>query len=161
MDDKEIVKRLINSNLFLTLATSSNNIPWICPLFFASDNQYNLYFTSYNDSQHVKNIHGNPKVAVSIYNSLAIPGKGNTQGVQISGICHRVTGDNLKAAIEVVYNKRFPDPKERESRDLSVEHFSLPDSYGRTDHIYKIETDKFYILDKKTGKDTRIEVQIK
>lgn len=161
MNDREIVRELINSNLFLTLATSNNNIPWICPLFFASDDQYNLYFTSYNDSQHVKNIYENPKVAVSIYNTLAIPGKGNTQGVQISGVCYRVTGDNLKVAIEVVYSKRFPDPKERESRDLSIEHFSLPDSYGRTDHIYKIETDKFYILDKNAGKDTRIEVKIK
>jgi len=161
MEDTEIVKNIINSNLFMTLATSANNIPWSCPLFFASDKDQNIYFTSYNDALHIKQVEENPNVAVSIFDSHAVPGTGNTQAVYISGKCKRVSGEELPCAIEVVYNKRFPDPKERERRDLSVERFSLPDSFGRTDYIYKITTEKFYILDKKTGKDTRIEAQVK
>jgi|ERR1035437_3183302 uncharacterized protein YhbP (UPF0306 family) len=161
MDEVEIIKNIIVSNLFMTLATSAKNIPWSCPLFFASDKDLNIYFTSYNDALHVKQVAENPNVAVSIFDSHAVPGTGNTQAVYISGKCKRVLGTELSYAIEVVYSKRFPDPKERERRDLSVEHFSLPDSVGRIDHIYKIEAKKFYILDKKMGKDTRIEVQIK
>jgi nitroimidazol reductase NimA-like FMN-containing flavoprotein (pyridoxamine 5'-phosphate oxidase superfamily) len=160
MRDAKIVKSIIASNLFMTLATSANSIPWSCPLFFASDKDLNIYFTSYNNALHVKQIEQNPNVAVSIFDSHAMPGTGNTQAVYISGKCSIVLGEELAYAIEVVYKKRFPDPKEREKRDLSVERFSFPDSIGRTDHIYKIETDKFYILDKQTGKDTRIEVQM-
>ncbi len=130
-------------------------------MFFASDKDLNLYFTSYNDSLHVKNIQQNPNVAVSIFDSRAIPGTGTTQAVYVSGTCKRVEVENLPSAIEVVYSKRFPSQKERATKDLSVEHFSLPDSVGRTDHIYKIETKKFYILDKTAGKDLRVEVKIK
>lgn len=161
MDRVEIVRIIINSNLYMTLATSANNIPWSCPVFFAADKDLNLYFVSYNNSLHAKNIQANPQTAVSIFDSHIVPGTGTTQAVYISGICKRVLGEELPSAIEVVYSKRFSDPKEREGKDLSVEHFSLPDSVGRTDHIYKIETKKFYILDKKTGKDTRVEVDVK
>ena len=161
MESVEVVKNIIDSNLFMTLATCANNIPWSCPVFFASDKDLNLYFNSYNDSLHVKNIEQNQKVAVSIFDSHAVPGTGNTQAVYTSGTCARVFGKDLPHAIEVIYSKRFPNPKEREGRDLSVEHFSLPNSVGRTDHIYKIETKKFYILNKKIGKDTRVEVDIR
>lgn len=160
MDNVEIVRNIIRSNLFMTLATSANNIPWSCPVFFAADKDLNLYFVSYNNSLHVKNIQVNPQLAVSIFDSHAIPGTGTTQAVYISGICKRVLGEQLPFAIEVVYSKRFPDSNEREGKDLSVEHFSLPDSVGRTDHIYKIEgitwEDFFKTLPFKLGKDCLI-----
>ncbi|MEK7561737.1 MAG: hypothetical protein AAB541_02645 [Patescibacteria group bacterium] len=103
----------------------------------------------------------NPNVAVAIFDSNVVPGSGKGQGVQIKAKCHRVLKDELPGAIEVVYSKRFPDPKERATRDLSVEHFSKPDSEGRTDHIYKIVLEKVYIIDKTPGvKDTRLEVRL-
>ncbi len=89
MDKVQIIKNIITSNLFMTLATSANNTPWSCPLFFASDKDLNLYFTSYNDSLHVKNILENPNVSVSIFDSRAIPGTGTTQAVYVSGTCKR------------------------------------------------------------------------
>lgn len=161
MDKIEIVKTIIHSNLFMTLATAANDVPWSCPLFFAADKDLNLYFTSFNDSLHVKHIEQNPNVAVSIFDSHAIPGTGTTQAVYISGMCRRVQGEELPYAISVVYDRRFPDPKERKGRDLSIDRFSLPDSAGRVEHIYKIDAKKFYILDKEVGKDTRVEVQMK
>lgn len=78
MEEVKIVKNIIASNLFMTLATSSNNLPWSCPLFFASDKDLNLYFTSYNNSLHVKNIEQNSNVSASIFGSNAIPGTGTT-----------------------------------------------------------------------------------
>ena len=157
MDHKSIVKHIVTTSTYLTLATTDGEKPWANAVFFASDTEFNLYFASYNNSRHVKNILKNPNVSIAIFDSHIIPGTG-AQGVQIEATCQRVTGKALPEAIEVVYTKRFPDPKERTKRDLSVEHFSLPDTVGRTDHIYKIVPKHFYILDKKVGKDTRIEV---
>ena|SRR5581483_8219512 len=161
MDVKSIAKSIIESSTYLSLATTDGEEPWVNAVFFASDKNLNLYFTSYNDSVHVKNILKNPRVAVAIFDSHIIPGGGRGQGVQIKAMCHRVKGSELSEAIEVVYTKRFPDPKERATKDLSIEHFSKPDSVGRTDHIYKIVPEKIYILDKTPGKkDTRVEVAL-
>src|ERR1035437_1513107 len=113
MENVEIVRNIISSNLFMTLATSANNIPWSCPLFFASDENLNIYFTSYNDALHVKQIEQNPNVAVSIFDSHAMPGKGNTQAAYISGKCTRVLGEELSRAIEVIYAKRFRSEERR------------------------------------------------
>jgi len=159
MDHKSIVKHIITTSTYLTLATTDGKKPWANAVFFASDKELNLYFTSYNNSRHIKNILQNPNVSVAIFDSHIVPGTG-AQGVQIEATCQRVTGEALPEAIEVVYTKRFPDQKERAKRDLSAEHFSLLDSVGRTDHIYKIVPKHFYILDKKVGKDMRIEVKM-
>ena len=155
---KKIVKHIIESATFLSLATTDGKEPWVNAAFFASDKESNLYITSYNDSVHVRNILINPHVAVAIFDSHAALGTNEIQGVQIKGKCSRVFGDELQHAIDVVYKKRFPDPKERTTRDLSTEHFSRPDSVGRIDHIYKIVPEKVYILDKTPGKkDRRLE----
>jgi uncharacterized protein YhbP (UPF0306 family) len=161
MNPKAIATQIIESSTYLSLGTTDGKEPWVNAVFFASDEDLNLYFTSYNDSVHCQNILKNPHVAVAIFDSHIIPGSGRAQGVQIKGMCQRVRGDELLQAIEVVYKKRFPDPKERATRDLSIEHFSRPDSFGRTDHIYKIILEKMYILDKTPGKkDTRFEVSL-
>ena len=160
MKPEEIAKSIIEASRYLSLSTTDGQQPWVNAVFFAHDKDYNLYFTSYNDSLHVQSIMKNPNVAVAIFDSHIVPGSGRGQGVQIKATCHRVTGDDLPFAIEVIYTKRFTDPKERSSRDLSPEHFSKGDSDGRTDHIYKITPEKIYIIDKTPGvKDTRIEVR--
>ncbi len=156
MSHKSIVQQIIGSSTYLTIATTDGEKPWASAVFFAADKVCNLYFVSYNDSRHVQNILKNPNVSVAIFDSHFVPT--GAQGVQIEATCQRVMAKDLSEAIEVVYTKRFPDPKERTVRDLSVEHFSKADSEGRTDHIYKIVPKHFYILDKTVGKDTRIEV---
>ncbi len=158
MNNSNIVRQIIDANKFLTLATTDGNSPWASTLFFAVDDRLDLFYTSYNDSVHVKNITRNPEVALVIFDSHAIPGK-TTQGVQIKGRCMRVAGEELEKAIETVYLKRFPDPVERLKHDLTAEFFSKPDN-ERVAHIYKITPEKFYILDKKAGKDTRAEVDM-
>ena len=161
MNNQDIVKQILNSNIFLTLGTTDGNIPWTSALFFAADEKYNLYFTSYNDSLHVKNIIKNPDVAVVIFDSNIIPGSGKGQGIQMKAKCFRVPKEDLIEAIEVLYSKRFPDRNDWEKNNINPNRFSKPDGYVRVDHIYKIEPEKIYIMDKAPGKkDIRTEVNI-
>lgn len=157
MDLINIASDIIINSTFLTLATTDGQKPWANAVFFAIDNKYNFFFTSYNDSQHVRNILKNPLVSIAIFDSHSIPGS-HIQEVQIQGACHRVNTDGLGHAINILYSKRFPNKVELEKHDLSIEHFTLPDSVGRTDHIYIIVPSHFYVLDQKKGKDTRIEI---
>lgn len=158
MHTKAIFKQVIDSSTYLSLATTDGVNPWVNAVFYACDKDYNLYFASYNNSLHVQNILENPNVAVAIFDSHIIPGSGRAQGVQIKATCKRVEKEELPKAIDVLYAKRFPDPKERATRDLSIERFTKDDNEGRVDHIYKITPQHFYILDAKAGKDTRVEI---
>lgn len=160
MEAKAIVKQIIDSSTYLSLATTDGVNPWVNAVFYAPDKNYNLYFASYNDSLHVQNILKNPNVAVAIFDSHIIPGGGRTQGLQIKATCKRLAKEELLKAIEILYAKRFPDPKERATRNLSIERFIKDDNEDRVDHIYKIIPQHFYILDTKAGKDTRVEVSL-
>ena len=73
-DEKRInlAKKIINNNIYLTLGTADNKIPWTAPLFYAVNNKYEFYFISKKDSLHIKHISNNPKVSFSIFDSHAL-----------------------------------------------------------------------------------------
>jgi|SRR5579872_1514815 len=71
-------KQIIKDNIYLTIATTSlNGKPWISPVFFAYDENYNLFWVSNKNSRHSKLIMENPEVAIVIFNSKAPEGEGD------------------------------------------------------------------------------------
>lgn len=97
----------------------------------------------------------NPNIALTIFVSHQKPstsGKpSRTQGVQVSGTCKRIIKKGeFEFAMQIVYLKRFSDEEERKKHNISIEHFMKDE--GRTNHIYKIIPEHFYILDKKNRK---------
>jgi uncharacterized protein YhbP (UPF0306 family) len=162
MDHQAIVKQIIASSNFLSLATTDGESPWANAVFFAADKDYNLYFVSLDDTVHVQNILKNPNVSVVIFDSHHIPGSEALNGVQIKGTCHEVSKEELPEAIEVTYTKRFPNRDDWEKYNINVEAFSKTEK-GSV-HVYKIVPEHFYILDKelkkKLGKDVRVEMKL-
>jgi nitroimidazol reductase NimA-like FMN-containing flavoprotein (pyridoxamine 5'-phosphate oxidase superfamily) len=68
----EKTKKIISDNVYMTLATASlDGRPWISPVFFAYDGDYNLFWVSNKDSLHSNLIRGNHRVAIVIFNSQA------------------------------------------------------------------------------------------
>ena len=65
-------KKIIAEHLYMTVATSSvDGEPWISPVFYASDDQYNLFWVSNKGARHSKYIRANSRVAIVIFNSIA------------------------------------------------------------------------------------------
>ena len=85
----EMTKDLIKENKFLSLATIDNdgNL-WTTPLSYSYDNEYNFYFTSELDSQHIINIIDNPNVSFTIFDSTKRVS--DVDGLQIRGIVGEV-----------------------------------------------------------------------
>ena len=78
MSDSELAKQIIAENLYMVLATaSSDGEPWVSPIFFAYDDQYNFYWVSNKDARHSKLLQENPRVAISIFDSRAPEGDGD------------------------------------------------------------------------------------
>ena len=158
MTNEAIARQLIDHNTYMTLATSAGDLPWACALFMGVDTGYHLYFVSSIHALHVQNVLQNASVAVVVFDSHAVAGDAN--GVQLTGICTRLTGGALQRGIDAIYNKRYPDPSERNNRNLTIEEFSRPDSDPTSRHIYEITPEHMYVLDKSTGEDARIEIDI-
>lgn len=89
--NNEIAKKIIEENIYMTIATSDENgIPWVAPLFYAVDDSYNFYFISQLSSLHSKHILKNPNVAFAIFDSHQKEGSGS--GVQGSGKAYLLNG---------------------------------------------------------------------
>ena len=71
-------KKIIKDNIYCVIASSSKDgKPWISPVFYGYDEDYNIYWISDKDSRHSKLIRNNPQVAIVIFNSQAPEGKGD------------------------------------------------------------------------------------
>lgn len=77
IEDVDKAKKIIEANVYMTIATMDGNVPWISPVFFAYDLDYSLYWVSNKDARHSKNIRHHPNVAIVVFNSQAIEGDGD------------------------------------------------------------------------------------
>lgn len=76
--DTEEAKKIIAENIHMTLATASKSgEPWVSPVFFSFDHDYNLYWMSYINARHSKLLDDNPRAAIVIFNSKAPEGEGD------------------------------------------------------------------------------------
>jgi nitroimidazol reductase NimA-like FMN-containing flavoprotein (pyridoxamine 5'-phosphate oxidase superfamily) len=157
----EKARKMIAENIYLTLATASKDgVPWISPLMFAYDSNYNLFWPSGKDALHSQLLRSNPKVAISIFDSHAPEGTGN--GVYMTAEACEVSEDELPYAINVLYSRKYPDPVVRQQRGRKPEDFS-GESPRR---LYMATPEKVYIIDArghpiyKRLVDVRVEVNL-
>ncbi|MEO6761630.1 MAG: pyridoxamine 5'-phosphate oxidase family protein [Candidatus Saccharimonadales bacterium] len=61
-----IIREYIDKSLHLSLATVSGDMPWVCEVHFAYDDNLNLYFRSKTGRRHSQEIALNPHVAGNI-----------------------------------------------------------------------------------------------
>lgn len=138
-----IVRKIIKSNIYLTLATAQNSKSWAAPLFYAVDEKFTFYFISQMDSLHTQNILKNPSVAFAIFDSHQKEGTGN--GVQGSGKAYLLKDEELKEAFKW-YHTTFVE--------MNPETFKEPNPY----RFFKIVPEHFYVLDPDAKVDKRVEV---
>lgn len=78
MKYEEVAKQIIANNIYMTIATASKNgSPWISPVFFAYDDDFNLYWVSNKESKHSMLLKENPQAAIVIFDSTAPEGEGD------------------------------------------------------------------------------------
>ena len=142
----EIAKNIIKENIYLTLATTKDNLPWSAPLFYAIDKKCTFYFISQLDSLHTKHLLKNPAIAFSIFDSHQKEGRGN--GVQGSGKAYLLPDEDIREALKW-YHTTFIE--------LKPETFKAPNPY----RFFKLIPDHFYILDPDANVDKRVEVFLK
>ena len=102
--DQQII-HFLNDNHLLTLATSQNNKPYCCNLFYVYDQVSNqLIFSTETKTKHAQDFITNTNVAGSV--ALETKNVSKIQGVQLLGTIEELKGERLKIAKEQ-YIKAF------------------------------------------------------
>ena len=101
---REHMLAFIAAHNTLTLATEQDGRPWASSLFYANDG-FTLYVVSDPETQHAKNLKGNPRVAVTIAEDhrdwRAIT------GLQLEGTCEEIGHPVDAARALAVYATKF------------------------------------------------------
>ena len=111
--DTSIIE-FISEHHLLTLATSNNNIPYCCNVYYVFNQQTNsLIFASDGKTKHAQHFTENPKVAGTV--ALETLDIEKIQGIQLLGEVSELIGEEFQNA-KKHYLKSFPyaekmDPK--------------------------------------------------
>lgn len=100
----EQAKSLIANTMFMTLATADESgKPWSCPVSFAYDEAYTLYWVSYKEATHSRNIRERMQVGISI---LGTHSDGSYDGVYFDAEVHELTVENEIASAIAILHRR-------------------------------------------------------
>jgi hypothetical protein len=100
----ELVQRaveIINSLQYASVATASpDGQPWNTPVYTVHDDRLNLFWASWKDAVHSKNIRGNERVFIVLYDSSRERGDNRQRGLYIQARAHEITQpDELDHAV--------------------------------------------------------------
>lgn len=103
MNLKDLILQYLDGNRHMQLATVSNGQPWLCTVYFVSDENFNLYWTSAKVRQHSREISANPKVAATVVKDTE-----RKQALQLTGEAYEVKNEDLER-VDILYSGKFGD----------------------------------------------------
>jgi nitroimidazol reductase NimA-like FMN-containing flavoprotein (pyridoxamine 5'-phosphate oxidase superfamily) len=114
MDAATKAKYIIEHNNFMTISTANaSGKPWISPVGFVYDDNYNLYWVSYKNALHSTNIQNRPEVAIVVFGQMP---EGNYDGVYIDATATELTDEaDIQHGIDL-FKARRPQPVRFEAK---------------------------------------------
>ncbi len=85
MDTQELLKTYFSENKLMQLATIADGQPWMCNVYFVTDENHNIYWTSAKKRRHSQEILNNPIVAATIVHD-----QDKKQALQVVGKSYEV-----------------------------------------------------------------------
>lgn len=108
-DTRETIRAFLESQSTLALATvNAAGQAEVTPLFYVSDEAFNLCWLSSPDSRHSLNLAARPRVAAAIY--PAVWDWQDIRGLQIEGEAAAVSDEVKRRQILARYLEKFPLP---------------------------------------------------
>lgn len=132
---EQIIREYIPQIIHLSLATVSDNKPWVCEVHFSYDEELNLYFVSSSKTRHAQEIIKNPNVAGNIVTQHHKNQK--VRCVDFEGTAEMLSGAEAEQSAYRAYTAR-----NGESEGLLNEIRKDGDT-----HFFKISVKDFYLFD--------------
>lgn len=148
----EHIRGFVGSHYQLVIGTYDNE-PWCATLYYAADDDLNIYFLTSPSTIHASHIANNPRVSVSIADSPQEPNS-KKKGLQMFGLCELLTDDSdIETAIKF-WTKKL----NVENPNYSLEGIKNDMISGR---MYKIKPKKIKFFNEdlqEEGKEQLIEL---
>lgn len=91
----------------MQLSTAIDNQPWVCSVWFAADEDLNIYWFSSTTRRHSDEVMKNKKVAAAM--ALPHTPQDPPRGLQLQGVAEMLTEQvDIEKAISVYKNRIFP-----------------------------------------------------
>lgn len=103
MEVSELVKKYLREGLVMQLATVRGDQPWVCSVYYVSDDQLNIYWLSLPTRRHSQEISTHNKAAITIAVKFDQP----VIGLQAEGLVGVVTDPEQIAKLMKLYIKRY------------------------------------------------------
>lgn len=100
------IRNYLPNTIHMSLGTSRDNMPWVCEVHFAWDDDLNLYFRSLAQRRHCQEIVDNPNVAGNIVKQLPLEG-GTPKGVYFEGTAEHLMDVGANHPAYNAINNRF------------------------------------------------------
>lgn len=143
---------IIQQNVYMSLATLVDGVPWVSPVFYVYDQELNFYFHSRRESAHAKALLECAHVSFAIFDSTK--SSSECDGLQASAQCSEINDlDELTSILPLYYQRADgTDP------GLWSDKWKQPDLYlGQgTRRFYKITLDE--IFKPHGGEDRRVKL---
>lgn len=128
----ELLQEYFDKNTLMQLATVSNGNPWLCNVYFVTDEDNNIYWSSLKSRRHSKEILNNPLSACTIVHNGE-----KKQALQITGKSYMISLEDSER-VDNLYSKKFGEKPTR----LEEVRENLPE--GRAYWVLKPETISFW-----------------
>lgn len=136
-DTKKLIMEYLDSANMMQVATISDGKPWICNVWFASDENMNLYWFSLTEARHSQEIAKDSHVAAAVCLPQS-PTDNRARGIQLEGTAEVLTNsEDIDIAIECCVGRIFSLEKIRHFMPLA----------NATHRFYRIKPTKFVFLD--------------
>jgi hypothetical protein len=114
----EMARRVIDTNLYLTLGTTEDDLrPRLSPVYFTHVGYRDFYWVSSPAARHSRNIAARPQIAIVIFDSTAPIGQG--QAVYLSARASVVADDELPQRCAEAFARVDPGAKRFQPQELS------------------------------------------
>ena len=153
-DFGNVARTIIDSILYMVLGTANESgLPWVSPVYFASDCYEDFYWMSSPDVTHSRNIAVRPHVSIVIFDSRVPAGTG--QAVYIAGVAKELSTSEVDRGIDI-YNRRFQNPAEHGVRTILAQDVQAPALY----RLYRATAQEYWVLDPDGRPNHRIPVTV-
>jgi uncharacterized protein YhbP (UPF0306 family) len=137
----------LDNQAAMTIATTATNVPWATSVFYARDDDLNLYFLSSPTTRHSTNIGGNANVAVTIIGDEKDWQK--VRGVQVEATAAQVAPSELSSAADIYFG-RFPVFRDMVGAPEGADEEALVAAMQYV-HFYKITPRMIRMIDNGKG----------
>lgn len=103
----KLAKEIITNNQYVTISSvDEKGSPWISPVVYTYDKNWNLYFVSMPTSKHSSNIKENKNVALAIFDSHQLWGAG--VGLQIEAEAEVLKLKDTPKVAKLYATRKYP-----------------------------------------------------